>query len=88
MIAMLGVFVDTIIICSLTAFVILLTGAFESGHKGASMTSLAFSTGLYGHGGYIVSFGLILFAFTKRREWYLLAMVYRLEIMDVHIAVC
>ena len=49
MIAMLGVFIDTIIICSLTAFVILLTGAFESGHEGASMTSLAFSTALYGY---------------------------------------
>ena len=69
MIAMLGVFIDTIIICSLTAFVILLTGAFESGHEGASMTSLAFSTALYGYGGYIVSFGLILFAFTTILGW-------------------
>ena len=66
---MLGVFIDTIIICSLTAFVILLTGAFESGHEGASMTSLAFSTALYGYGGYIVSFGLILFAFTTILGW-------------------
>ena len=69
MIAMLGVFIDTIIICSLTAFVILLTGAFESGAKGASMTSLAFSTALHGYGGYVVSFGLILFAFTTILGW-------------------
>ncbi len=69
MIAMLGVFIDTIIICSLTAFVILLTGAFESGAKGASMTSLAFSSGLYGYGGYVVSFGLIFFAFTTILGW-------------------
>ena len=69
MIAMLGVFIDTIIICSLTAFVILLSGAFESGAKGASMTSLAFSTELHGYGGYIVSFGLILFAFTTILGW-------------------
>ena len=69
MIAMLGVFIDTIIICSLTAFVILLTGAFESGAKGASMTSLAFSSALYGYGGYVVSFGLILFAFTTILGW-------------------
>jgi len=69
MIAMLGVFIDTIIICSLTAFVILLTGAFESGYKGASMTSLAFSSGLYGYGNYVVSFGLILFAFTTILGW-------------------
>ncbi len=69
MIAMLGVFIDTIIICSLTAFVILLTGAFESGAKGASMTSLAFSSALYGYGGYVVSFGLVLFAFTTILGW-------------------
>tara|TARA_B100001105_G_scaffold60894_1_gene47071 strand:- start:183 stop:1529 length:1347 start_codon:yes stop_codon:yes gene_type:complete len=69
MIAMLGVFIDTIIICSLTAFVILLTGAFESGYKGASMTSLAFSSGLHGYGNYVVSFGLILFAFTTILGW-------------------
>ena len=69
MIAMLGVFIDTIIICSLTAFVILLSGAFESGAKGASMTSLAFSSTLHGYGGYIVSFGLIFFAFTTILGW-------------------
>tara|TARA_B100001250_G_C19776670_1_gene779880 strand:+ start:225 stop:1571 length:1347 start_codon:yes stop_codon:yes gene_type:complete len=69
MIAMLGVFIDTIVICSLTAFVILLTGAFESGAKGASMTSLAFSSALYGYGGYVVSFGLVLFAFTTILGW-------------------
>lgn len=69
MVAMLGTFIDTIIICSLTAFVIILTGAWESGLKGAPMSSLAFSTGLYGHGGYVVTFGLILFAFTTILGW-------------------
>ena len=68
-ILLLGVFIDTIIICSLTAFVILLSGAFESGAKGASMTSLAFSSTLHGYGGYIVSFGLIFFAFTTILGW-------------------
>ncbi len=69
MVAMLGTFIDTLIICSLTAFVILLTGAWESGLKGAPMSSLAFSTGLFGYGGYIVSLGLVLFAFTTILGW-------------------
>ena len=69
MIASLGTFIDTIIICSLTAFVIILTGAWESGLKGAPMSSMAFSIGLYGYGAWCVSFGLILFAFTTILGW-------------------
>jgi len=69
MIAMLGTFIDTLILCSLTAFVIIITGAWESGLQGAPMTSMAFSTGLYGYGNYVVSFGLILFAFTTILGW-------------------
>jgi alanine or glycine:cation symporter, AGCS family len=69
MVAMLGTFIDTIIICSLTAFVIILTGTWDSGLKGVSMSSQAFSTGLYGYGGYVVSIGLVLFAFTTILGW-------------------
>ncbi|MCZ6804824.1 MAG: sodium:alanine symporter family protein [Proteobacteria bacterium] len=69
MVAMLGTFIDTLIICSLTAFVIILTGAWESGLNGAPMSSLAFSIGLYGYGSYVVSFGLVLFAFTTILGW-------------------
>ena len=69
MVAMLGTFIDTIIICSLTAFVIIMTGAWESGLKGAPMSSLAFSSGLFGYGGYVVSIGLVLFAFTTILGW-------------------
>jgi AGCS family alanine or glycine:cation symporter len=68
MIAMLGTFIDTIIICSMTALVIILTGAWDSGIKGAPMSSLAFNTGFAG-GGYIVTFGLIIFAFTTILGW-------------------
>lgn len=68
MIAMLGTFIDTIIICSMTALVIILTGAWDSGIKGAPMSSLAFNTGFAG-GGYIVTFGLIIFSFTTILGW-------------------
>ncbi len=69
MVAMLGTFIDTIIICSLTAFVIILTGSWESGLKGASMSTKAFELGLNGYGGYVVSLGLVLFAFTTILGW-------------------
>lgn len=69
MVAMLGTFIDTLIICSMTAFVIILTGTWDSGLTGAPMTSSAFSAGLFGYGGYVVTFGIILFAFTTILGW-------------------
>ena len=69
MIAMLGPMIDTLIICTMTALVIVVTGVWNSGQVGAPLSSLAFTTGLPGPGGYIVSFGLILFAFTTILGW-------------------
>lgn len=69
MVAMLGTFIDTLILCSLTAFVIIITGTWDSGLQGAPMSSQAFSIGLFGYGGYVVSFGLVLFAFTTVLGW-------------------
>ncbi len=69
MIAMLGPMIDTLIICTMTALVIVVTGVWNSGQVGAPLASLAFTTGLPGPGGYIVSIGLILFAFTTILGW-------------------
>jgi alanine or glycine:cation symporter, AGCS family len=69
MIAMLGTFIDTILICSMTALVIIVTGAWDSGVTGAPLSSLAFDRGLPGIGGYIVSFGILVFAFTTMLGW-------------------
>ena len=69
MIAMLGPLIDTLVICTMTALVIVVTGVWNSGQVGAPLSSLAFTTGLPGPGGYIVSFGLILFAFTTILGW-------------------
>lgn len=69
MIAMLGPMIDTLIICTMTALVIVVTGVWNSGQVGAPLASLAFTTGLPGPGGYIVSFGLMLFAFTTILGW-------------------
>lgn len=68
-IAMLGTFIDTLMICTMTALVIVLTGAWQSGETGAALSTLAFNTALPGWGGYIVTFGLIVFAFTTILGW-------------------
>ncbi|ORU92321.1 MAG: sodium:alanine symporter [Cycloclasticus sp. symbiont of Poecilosclerida sp. N] len=68
-IAMLGTFIDTIIICTMTALVIILTGSWRSGETGASLSAHAFKTGLPGYGDYVVSFGLAIFALTTLLGW-------------------
>lgn len=69
LIAMLGTFIDTIIICSITGLAIITSGAWTSGISGASLTSLAFETTLPGFGGLIIGIVLPLFAFTTILGW-------------------
>jgi len=68
-IAMLGTFIDTLVVCTITALVIVLTGAWTGGESGASLSSAAFGQGLPGFGQWIVTFGLIVFAFTTMMGW-------------------
>ncbi|MDX8377647.1 MAG: sodium:alanine symporter family protein [Mariprofundales bacterium] len=68
-IAMLGTFLDTLIVCTITGLVIVVTGAWTSGATGAALSSTAFDIGLPGIGAYIVSFGLVVFAFTTLLGW-------------------
>jgi AGCS family alanine or glycine:cation symporter len=69
LIAMLGTFIDTIVICTMTALVIILTGSWTSGQTGVALTSEAFNTGLAQGGGVVVTLALILFAFTTLLGW-------------------
>lgn len=73
-IAMLGTFIDTIIVCTMTALVILTSGAWTatgddgSGLTGAVLTSHAFDSSI-GGGQYIVTIALAVFAFTTILGW-------------------
>jgi AGCS family alanine or glycine:cation symporter len=69
MIAMLGTFIDTILVCTMTALVIVISGVWQGGENGAALSALAFNTSLPGWGGYIVTFGLVVFAFTTILGW-------------------
>jgi len=68
-VAMLGTFIDTILICSVTGLVIVVTGAWTSGDNGAVLSTTAFNKGLPGVGEHIVSLGLAIFAYTTLLGW-------------------
>jgi AGCS family alanine or glycine:cation symporter len=77
LVSMTQTFIDTIVVCSLTGFVIVATGAWHftdpatgQALSGAPLTAHAFSTGLPGAwGGGIVAVGLALFAFSTILGW-------------------
>lgn len=75
----LGSFIDTLIICSMTALVILVSGlvtfdnngliSIKDNLTGAALTTSSFDMVLPG-GAYIVSIGLVFFAFSTILGWY------------------
>lgn len=67
-IGMLGTFIDTIIVCTMTALVIIMTGAWTSGETGATLSTAAYGSALP-YGEYIITFGLVVFAFTTILGW-------------------
>ena len=68
LVAMLGTFIDTIVVCSITGLAIVVSGSWTSGENGAALTSYAFSQALP-MGNYIVAIALSLFAFTTIIGW-------------------
>jgi AGCS family alanine or glycine:cation symporter len=97
-VAMLGTFIDTIVICTMTALVIMISAEWTSinpafqacvdqggqvtdgfcalgdreirqAMTGASLSAAAFGVGLPGLGNWIVTLGLVLFAFTTMLGW-------------------
>ncbi|HZF68724.1 MAG TPA: sodium:alanine symporter family protein [Gemmatirosa sp.] len=64
------VFVDTILICTTTGLVVLVSGNWQGGVTGAALSAQAFSSGLPGTwGGIIVTTGLVFFAFSTLIGW-------------------
>lgn len=63
------VFADTLVVCTLTALVILTSGVADGGFTGAGMTSAAFSAVLGPWGGKMVSISLIFYAVAAIIGW-------------------
>lgn len=68
LVAMLGTFIDTLIVCSITGLAIVVTGSWTSGENGAALTTFAFSQAIP-MANYIVAIALVVFAFTTILGW-------------------
>ena len=72
LVAMLEPFIDTLVICTMTGLVIIVTGAWQSRTDdlvGSALTAYAFSQSLGDAGAWVVGFGLALFAFSTTIAW-------------------
>ncbi|TCT16054.1 AGCS family alanine or glycine:cation symporter [Natranaerovirga pectinivora] len=70
LVAIMGVIIDTGVICTLTALVIITTGSFSTGLTGASLTQEAFTSGFGGFGSTFVAICLFFFALSTIISWY------------------
>lgn len=68
-VAMLGPCIDTILICTITALVVVMTGGWRTGLTGVELTAWAFQRGLPGVGEFVVTFGMVFFALTTAISW-------------------
>lgn len=73
LVAMLGPFIDTIVICTMTALVIVISGVWGEARpedlKGAALSAHAFSQMYGSFGAWVVGFGLIFFAYSTIIAW-------------------
>lgn len=60
----LGVFTDTLLVCSCTAFIILLSGLYDSGMDGILLTKYALQSHIGPMGGLLVTIAIFLFAYS------------------------
>lgn len=73
MVAMMGVFIDTLVILNLTALVILVTGQLQSVNQtlsGAGLTQMAFNMGFGNFGKIFIAICMFFFAFSTIVGWY------------------
>ncbi len=70
LVAIMAVIIDTVIICTLTALVIILTKSYESGMTGIQLTQESFTRGLGEFGYPFIAICLFFFAFTTILGWY------------------
>ncbi|WP_416199052.1 MAG: Alanine or glycine:cation symporter, AGCS family [Sporanaerobacter sp.] len=70
LVAIVGVVIDTLVICTLTALVILTTGVYISGATGPELTQMAFTAAFGKYGNPFIAISLFFFAFSTIIGWY------------------
>ena len=68
-VGMMGTFIDTIIVCSMTGLAIVVSGVWNSGASGALLSTQSFEAAMPGVGKYLLAISLALFAFTTILGW-------------------
>ncbi len=69
LVGMMGTFIDTILVCTMTGLVLIVTGVWSSGLKGAALSAAGFSAAFPGFGGEFLAIALVVFAFTTILGW-------------------
>ncbi len=69
LVSMTQTFLDTLVVCTITGLVIVVSGAWQSGASGAELTYQAFERSLGPAGSWIVPVGLVLFAYSTVLGW-------------------
>ncbi len=69
LVASIGPFVDTLVICTMTGLVIVVSGQWTTGLDGTPLTASSFETLLPSWGEKMVSVGLVLFAYSTMISW-------------------
>ncbi|MEQ9090510.1 MAG: alanine/glycine:cation symporter family protein [Balneola sp.] len=66
LVAMMGPFIDTLVVCTMTALAILVTGVWQSGDEnGITLTASAFEAALGPYGVYLLIFCVLIFGFSS-----------------------
>jgi alanine or glycine:cation symporter, AGCS family len=69
LVSMTGTFLDTIVVCSITGIGLVMGGLYTGDLTGAALTTETFNQLLPGPGGWIVTIGLIFFAYSTVLGW-------------------
>jgi AGCS family alanine or glycine:cation symporter len=69
LVAAIGPFIDTLLICTMTGLVIIVSGEWNSGLDGTPLTAAAFEKIIPSFGNKMVSLGLVLFAYSTIISW-------------------
>ena len=69
LIGMMGTFIDTLIVCTMTGLAIICSGVWSNGLSGAALSSAAFESAMPGTGNYLLTTALVVFAFTTILGW-------------------
>jgi len=70
LVSMTQTFIDTLVVCSMTALVIICSGQWDKGLNGAPLTMESFSSGMESRmGGMVVTISLVFFAYSTMLGW-------------------